>query len=158
MPDLTVSKEANAHPIPPAPAKGEGPSTRAVHAGEARPKPHHSLTDPVFQTSTYTFDDMADAARYQEAHAHGHPGDRFEYGRYGNPSVAAAEARLAALENAEGAIQVSSGMAAITCTLLTLLPAGSHVVMTDDSYRRTRQFCEEHLKRFNVACTVAPLG
>ncbi len=49
-------------------------------------------------------------------------------------------------------------MAAVTFPLLHLLPAGSHVVITDDSYRRTRQFCEEHLRRFNVSCTVVPLG
>ncbi len=121
MTHLTVSREANAQSTPDEPTQEEGPSTRAVHAAEARPKPHHSLTDPLFQTSTYTFDDMADAAAYQEAHAHGHPADRYEYGRYGNPSVAAAEARLAALENADAAIQVSSGMAAITTTLFALL-------------------------------------
>ena len=49
-------------------------------------------------------------------------------------------------------------MAAITYTLLHLLPAGSHVIMTDDSYRRTRQFCEDYLKKINVTCTVVPFG
>ncbi len=134
------------------------PSTCSVHAGETRPKPGHALIDPIFQTSTYTFDNMADAVTYQEAHNKGHVDDRFEYGRYGNPTVAASEARLAALENAETAIQVASGMAALTFTFLSMLPSGSHIVMTDDSYRRTRQFVEEHLKKFNIGCTVVPLG
>jgi cystathionine gamma-synthase len=136
----------------------QGTSTRAVHAGEIRRKPRHSLIDPIFQTSTYTFDNMAEACQFQEAHAKGHVADRFEYGRYGNPTVAAAEERLAALEKAESAIQVASGMAAITYTFLSILRSGRHIIMTDDSYRRTRQFCEEHLKRFNIACTVVPLG
>jgi cystathionine gamma-synthase len=133
-------------------------STCCVHAREARLKPHHALVDPIFQTSTYTFDNMAEAVEYQTAHLFGTVADRYEYGRYGNPTVAAAEARLAALEGAESAILVASGMAALTYTFLKLLPSGSHIVMTDDSYRRTRQFCEEHLKPFNVDLTVVPLG
>lgn len=134
------------------------PSTRSVHAGETRPRSGHALIDPIFQTSTYTFDNMADVVAYQEAHNKGHVDDRFEYGRYGNPTIAASEARLAALENAETAIQVASGMAAITFSFLSLLPGGSHIVMTDDSYRRTRQFVEQNLKKFNVECSVVPLG
>lgn len=137
---------------------GFEPSTRAVHAREVRRKPHHSLVEPIYQTSTFTFDSMADVVEYQTAHLFGPVADRYEYGRYGNPTITAAEARLAALEGAEGAIQVASGMAALTCTFLKLLPAGSHVILTDDSYRRTRQFCEEHLKSFNVDCSVVPLG
>lgn len=133
-------------------------STNAVHLGEQRQKPYHALSDPIFQTSTYTFDKMAEVKEFEEQHLTEYHSDRFEYGRYGNPTVAAAEVRLAALEHAQGAIQVASGMAAITCTLLHLLPAGSHVIMTDDSYRRTRQFCEDYLKKYNVACTVVPFG
>jgi len=135
-----------------------GDSTRAVHAGDAHLKPHHSLVEPIFQTATYTFDTMADAVDYQDAHVHGHVADRYEYGRYGNPTIAAAEARLAALEGAEAAVQVASGMAALAYTFLKFLPAGSHIVMTDDSYRRTRQLCEEHLRPFDVGCTVVTLG
>lgn len=136
----------------------DGASTQSVHAGAVWPKPHHSLVEPIFQTSTYTFDSMADVVEYQEVHVHGHVADRFEYGRYGNPTVAAAEAHLAALEGADAAVQVASGMAALAYTFLRFLPSGSHVVMTDDSYRRTRQLCEEHLKPFNVTCTVVQHG
>lgn len=135
-----------------------GPATRAVHAGEVRRKPQHSLIDPIFQTSTYTFDSMAEVCEFQAAHVKGHVADRFEYGRYGNPTVRAVEERLAALEKADGAILVASGMAALTYTFLSILRSGRHIVMTDDSYRRTRQFCENHLKRFNIECTVVPLG
>ncbi|MCE1255744.1 MAG: PLP-dependent aspartate aminotransferase family protein [Anaerolineae bacterium] len=135
-----------------------GSSTRAVHLGENRRKATHALIDPIFQTSTYTFDNMADARQFEQDHLSAPVSDRFEYGRYGNPTVAAAEKRLAALEHAEGAIQVASGMAAITFTLLSLLPGGAHLVMTDDSYRRTRQFCEEFLPRYNISCSVVPFG
>jgi len=135
-----------------------GHSTRSVHAGEVQSKPHHALVDPIFQTSTYTFDSMADVCAFEESHKNGSPVDRYEYGRYGNPTIAAAEARLAALENTDSAILVASGMAAITNTFLHLLPSGTHIIMTDDAYRRTRQFCETYLKRYNVQCTVLHLG
>lgn len=135
-----------------------GPSTRAVHAGTARQRPYHALADPIVQTATYTFENSADVAAYQEAHLHGAAGDRVEYGRYGNPTVAAAEKRLAALEGASGAVMFASGMAAVTTTLLALLSAGDHLVMTDDCYRRTRQFVQEYLPRFNITCSVVPMG
>src|SRR5512136_474879 len=135
-----------------------GASTCAGHAAERRRKPEHALVEPVYHTSTYTFDNMAAVCQFQTAHNLGHGVDRFEYGRYGNPTVAAAEARLAALEKADAAIQVASGMAALTYTFLHFLPSGSHIILTDDSYRRTRQFCEEHLRRIRVDCTVVPYG
>jgi cystathionine gamma-synthase len=141
-----------------APADLKGLSSRSVHAGEIRYKSQHALADPIFQTSTYTFENMADACAYQQAHLKSHVADRFEYGRYGNPTIAAAEARLAALENAGASILVASGMAAITDTFIHFLPGGSHIVLTDDSYRRTRQFCEKLLNRYGVDCTVVALN
>ena len=133
-------------------------ATASVHAGETRDKPVHALVDPVFQTSSYTFKNMAEVVAFQTAHNKGHVDGAYEYGRYGNPTIAAAEARLAALEHAETAILVASGMAALAFTFLQYLPSGSHVIITDDSYRRTRQLVEDHLKKFNVSCTVVPLG
>lgn len=53
---------------------------------------------------------------------------------------------------------MSSGMAAVTSTLLSLLYAGDHLVITDDSYRRTRQFCLTFLKRWGIECSVVPAG
>lgn len=135
-----------------------GPSTRAVHAGSSRSNPYHALIEPVFHTSTYTFEDTADVCEYMEAHKQGIISNRVEYGRYGNPTVNAAEIRLASLEGAESALLFPSGMAAVTTILLSLLSSGDHVVMTDDCYRRTRQFCLEFLQRFNITCTVTPMG
>lgn len=133
-------------------------STRAVHAGEARPKPHHALTTPVFHSSTFTFVDSADMVAFMEAQLTGQETPRLEYGRYGNPTVAAVERKLADLDGGETALLFSSGMAAITVTLLTLLPSGTHVVITDDCYRRTRQLVTQHMKRHGVAATQVPAG
>jgi cystathionine gamma-synthase len=135
-----------------------GDSTGAVHAGALREKPHHALTEPIVQSSTYTFADTRDLRKFMDTAIWGNADGRVEYGRYGNPTVAAAETRLAALEGAGDCVLCGSGMAATTLTLLALLSAGTHVVITDDSYRRTREFCLTFLKRFGVPCTVAPTG
>lgn len=135
-----------------------GPSTQAVHNGARRHSEHHSLTEPVLQTATYTFADTQDLRDFMDARMWGLHGDRTEYGRYGNPTVAAAEARLAALEGAQECVLFASGMAAITSTLLTLLNSGSHLIITDDSYRRTRQFCTNFLSRYGVECSIVPVG
>lgn len=135
-----------------------GFSTRAVHAGETRGKPHHALTTPIVQTSTFTFADTTDLVDFMEARMWGDETERTEYGRYGNPTVAAVERKLADLDSGEAALLFSSGMAAVTTTLLTLLSAGAHVVMTDDCYRRTRQFITKFLNRYGVEATQVPVG
>jgi len=135
-----------------------GFSTRAVHAGEARVKPYHALTTPIVQSSTFTFDNTADVVNFMEARMWGDETERTEYGRYGNPTVAAVERKLAELDGGEAALLFSSGMAAVTTTLLTLLAAGTHVVMTDDCYRRTRQFITKFLHRYGVEVTQVPVG
>jgi len=133
-------------------------STRVVHAGEKRVKPHHAITTPIAQTSTYTFENTQDLIDYMEAKLWGDETEREEYGRYGNPTIAATEAKLADLDSGEAACLFSSGMAAVTTTLLTLLSSGGHVIMTDDCYRRTRQFVTKFLTRYGVEATQVPMG
>ncbi|MCS6834721.1 MAG: PLP-dependent aspartate aminotransferase family protein [Anaerolineae bacterium] len=136
----------------------QGMGTRAVHGGVNRQNPYHALTTPLVQTATYTFKNTADLCAYMESHLWGGDENREEYGRYGNPTIAAAEARLAALEGADAAVLYSSGMAAITSLLLTVLKNGQHIVMTDDCYRRTRQFCRVFLAKYGVETSVVPMG
>ena len=135
-----------------------GPSTQSVHAGEARAKAHDSITPPIVQSSTYTFRDTAALVEYMEERMFWDAPQREEYGRYGNPTVRAVEARLAALEGGDDAVLVASGMAAITGTLLVFLGAGSHLILTGDSYRRTRDFVHGFLARFGVETTITPPG
>ena len=147
LPDLTET----------APDHRSGASTQAVHAGR-RANAYHSLIEPLVQTATYTFEDTADLRKFMEYRLWGPVEGRTEYGRYGNPTIAAVEARLAALEGAGDAVLFASGMAAITTTLMALLSSGDHVVLTDDCYRRTRQFCQTYLARWGIACTVVETG
>ncbi|HVI02759.1 MAG TPA: PLP-dependent aspartate aminotransferase family protein [Enhygromyxa sp.] len=127
-----------------------GPSTLAVHGGEPRIRSSRSITEPLVLASTYPFADTAELHAFMQ-----HELDRpEEYGRYGNPTVAAVEARLAALESGGepgvSAVLMSSGMAAITSTLLAMLRAGQHVIFTADVYRKTRVFARTYLSKFGV--------
>jgi cystathionine gamma-synthase len=135
--------------IPPNAALG----TRAVHAGEAAHKAHDAITTPVVNTATYVFKDTAALRDHFEGRI-----EREEYGRYGNPTVRIAERKIAALDGAEEAAVFSSGMAAATTTLLGLLKAGDHVVMTSDCYRRTRQFILTFLSRYGITSTLVEPG
>lgn len=135
-----------------------GDSTRAVHGGVRRRKAFNSLNTPIVQTATYTFSDTQDLIDFMERKTWGDGEDREEYGRYGNPTVASVERKLAALDGAEDAVLYASGMAAVTSLLLSVLPTGAHIVMTDDCYRRTRQFCLTFLSRFGIETSVVPMG
>lgn len=138
--------------------KTRGNSTRSVHAGTKRTKAHNALTTPIVQTATYTFSSTRDLIDYMESKTWGDGNEREEYGRYGNPTITAVEKKLAALDGAEDAVLFSTGMNAVTSLLLAVLPAGAHIVMTNDCYRRTRQFCQTFLKRFGIETSVVPMG
>lgn len=135
-----------------------GASTNAVHGGTKRQKAHHALHTPIVQTATYTFENTQELINFMEAQTWGGGTEREEYGRYGNPTVSAVEAKLAALDKGEDAVLYASGMSAITSVLLSVLPAGAHIIMTDDCYRRTRQFAQTWLKRLGITTTVVPVG
>jgi len=134
-------------------ASYRGLSTTVVHAGESRQNEYGAITTPIVQTSTFIFRN-ADEIRKLKAGAK----DRFEYGRYGHPTQFAAEAKLAALEGAEDAVLFSSGMSAITTTLYAMLRTGDHLIITDDAYKRTLDFCKACLPRFGITTTVVRMG
>lgn len=140
-----------------------GASTTAVHGRVQgrKSKPGNSLVTPITQTATYTFEDTADLCAFMDAKMWGGDAamaERGEYGRYGNPTVREVEKRLAALDNGDDALLYPTGMAAVTNVLLSILPAGSHVIFTDDCYRKTRQFCNTFLRRLGIETTQVPMG
>lgn len=126
-----------------------GDSTRAVHGGEREHPQSDALTTPIYQTSTFWFRNSEELRAYQEGRS-----NRDEYGRYGNPTWRAVERKLCELEGAEQAVLFASGMCAATTLFFALLPRGSHLVVTSDCYRRTRQFIEQFLTQHGVETTV----
>jgi len=138
-------------PAPQSPRPAVGPSTLAVHGGEDRLKPCFSMTDPIFCAATYTFADtqaLIDFVQQKQP--------REEYGRYGNPSEKVAERKLAALDGGEAALVYSSGMSAIAGVLLALLKSGDELVLFDECYHRTREFCAKHMGKFGVVTHQIP--
>ena len=133
-------------------------STSAVHDGADRVKAYNSLVDPIVQNATYTFGDTNDLREYMNGKLFGIDDSRIEYGRNGNPTVRAAERRIASLEGADDCVLFGSGMAAITTLLLTFLGAEQHLIISGESYRRSHQLCVNVFRRFGVACSVVPVG
>ena len=128
-----------------------GFSTLAVHGGEDRQKYANSITDPIFCAATYTFENTQAAIDFVAKKL-----PREEYGRYGNPSEKVAERKLAALEGGEAALLYSSGMSALAGLFLAKLQAGDEIVMFDQCYHRTREFCLKHLSKFGVVTHQIP--
>lgn len=126
-----------------------GRATSSVHGGELRQQEANAITTPIYQTSTFWFQNSQEVMDYQEGKT-----DREEYGRYGNPTWRAVERKLSELEGGEESILFASGMCAATTTFLALLPSGSHMIVTNDCYRRTRQFIEEYLQRMGVEVSI----
>ena len=135
--------------MPKTPAPPPGDSTRAVHGGERDHQASDAITTPIHQTSTFWFRDSEQLIAYQEGRL-----EREEYGRYGNPTWKAVERKLCELEGGEAAVLFASGMCAATTLFLALLPEGSHLIVTSDCYRRTRQFIRQYLARMGVTTTV----
>ena len=133
------------------PLDSVGPSTSAVHAGEARQKPGFSITDPIFASSTYTFPNTQSIIDFIEEKQ-----PREEYGRYGNPGERVVEDKLAALEGGEAAALFASGMGALVGLLMAHLNAGEEIVFFDECYHRSREFCRKHLTRFGVSFREVP--
>jgi len=108
-----------------------------------------AISTPIVQSSTFTFKNTDEVIAYNRGEY-----ESYEYGRYGNPTTAAVELKLRALEGAEDALLSASGMNAVTTMLIGLVPPGGHIVVTTDCYRRTRQFCRTVLPAMGIRTTV----
>ncbi len=109
-----------------------------------------AVSPPLIQTSTFVFDDVDS---FSSAMANSPGGPPWHYSRVGNPTVAAAENKIAALEHTEAAKMFGCGMGALTAAMFSCIGAGSHVVAVDTCYGTTRQVFEEYLPRFGVSHT-----
>jgi len=104
------------------------------------------LTTPIVQTSTFAFSSAAEMRRYLE----GGP-ELFLYTRYANPTVRDLEESLAALEGAEAALALSSGMAAMTTAVLSVARAGDEVLASASLYGGTVRLLTDFLPRLGIA-------
>ncbi|MBF9031987.1 O-succinylhomoserine sulfhydrylase [Rhodobacterales bacterium HKCCE3408] len=124
------------------------PRTRAVHSGTRRSQ-YGEVSEAIFLTQGFVYDSAEAAeARFLESGS-----DEFIYARYGNPTVAMFEDRIASLEGAEAAFATASGMAAVNGALMSLLRAGDHVVSSRALFGSCLYILEDVLTRFGVEVT-----
>jgi cystathionine beta-lyase/cystathionine gamma-synthase len=126
--------------------------TDVLHRGEGARDDAAPLTTPIYATSTFVFANAAELERYQEGTS-----SKFIYSRYANPTVEAAEEKIAALEQAEAALVTSSGMAATATALFGLLQAGDEVICSAAIYGGTLQVITGFLNKLGVASRFASL-
>ncbi|WP_254552251.1 PLP-dependent aspartate aminotransferase family protein [Kitasatospora sp. MMS16-BH015] len=129
---------------------GTGLSTRSVHAGTYEDPVTGAVGTPIFQTTTFAFTEDSYAAFDQ-----GHIRDVAIYGRYGSPNQWAVQEKIASLESAESGLVFSSGMAAITTTLLALTNRGGHIISSRDVYGGTFNLLREDMHQLGRSVTFA---
>ncbi|MEE8454406.1 MAG: O-succinylhomoserine sulfhydrylase [Limibaculum sp.] len=128
------------------------PRTRLVHAGQRRSR-FGETSEAIYLTQGFVYPDAeAAAARFKGESAEGEEG--FIYARYGNPTVAMFEDRIAALEEAEAAFATASGMAAVNAALMCQLKAGDHVVSARALFGSCSYIIETLLPRFGIGVTL----
>ncbi len=129
-------------------ARDFGFETRQVHAGQ-RPDPNTGARAvPIYQTTSYVFEDPESAAAYFNLQEYGNT-----YSRIMNPTVAVFEERMANLEGGCGAVAFASGIAAQAAALFTLLQPGDHVVSSSALYGGTVNQFKHLLRKMNVGLT-----
>jgi len=123
------------------------PATIALHTGYSPEREYGSRAVPIYQTTSYAFDDVEKASSLFNVEQGGHI-----YSRISNPTVAVLEQRMAALEGGTGAICTASGMSALFATFITLCSAGDHIVSSAQIYGSTATTLRYTLKRFGISC------
>ncbi|GAB2462828.1 O-acetylhomoserine aminocarboxypropyltransferase/cysteine synthase family protein [Xylanimonas ulmi] len=122
--------------------------TRALHAGSIPDAATGARAVPIYQTTSFVFNDADDAANLFALQKYGNI-----YSRIGNPTVAALEERIASLEGGIGAVATASGMSAEFITFAALVGAGDHVVASAQLYGGTVTQLDVTLRRFGVETT-----
>jgi len=130
-----------------------GPETIALHSGYQPESDHGSRAVPIYQTTSFVFDSVAEASSLFNVEKGGHI-----YSRITNPTVAVLEQRIAALEGGSGAICTASGMSALFVTFISLCSAGDHIVSATQIYGSTATLLKHTLKRFGIDCTFVAIN
>ena len=126
--------------------------TLGIRVGHRRtPEGEHS--EPIFATSSFVFDNAAEAA----ARFAGDNGGNI-YSRFSNPTVSAFEERLAAMEGGESCVATASGMSAILATCMGLLEQGDHIVSSRSIFGSTTMLFNKYLARFGIGTSYANLS
>jgi cystathionine beta-lyase/cystathionine gamma-synthase len=125
--------------------KADHPETQVARSAADLHKKNGPMALPIYQTSTFEVTDNDEQLRVTGSDSY--------YTRYGNPTNSVAERTVAALEGVDAALTFSSGMGAITTTIMALLKGGDHIVAQRDIYGGTHKFLSQWLPKFGVETT-----
>jgi cystathionine beta-lyase/cystathionine gamma-synthase len=125
--------------------KADHPETQVARSAADLHKKNGPMSLPIYQTSTFEVTDNDEQLRVTGSDSY--------YTRYGNPTNSVAEKTVAALEGVDAALTFSSGMGAITTTIMALLRGGDHIVAQRDVYGGTHKFLSQWLPKFGVETT-----
>lgn len=128
-----------------------GDATHCIHAGEERHGRKASITTDIAQTSVFVLPEVEELRKYAAGKS-----DAYLYSRYGNPTIRAAEEKIAALEGAEECVVLASGMAAELVTVLSVCQAGDEIVSMLDIYGGTTKLFENLLPRCGITVKLVP--
>ena len=128
-------------------SKDDSVANALAQLGRGPTTPGRSVNLPIEQSSTLLFDSLAD---FEAARAARYDKGTLYYGRYGNPASFALERMMASLEGGHGCISVSAGLTAVTLALMGAAKAGDQVLVADNVYMPTREFCDKVLVRYGV--------
>ncbi len=124
--------------------------TQAAHLGRDAKASHGFVNLPIYHGSTVLYETYQDFKELQNRRQNL---NEVIYGRYGTPLSFALENAVAEMEGAFAAVTTSSGLAAITASLLAFVEQGDHVLVSDSVYQPTRVYCDRVLKRFGTETT-----
>jgi O-acetylhomoserine (thiol)-lyase len=150
MPDSNGSRPKSSERQP---TRSFGFDTRMLHAGHIPDADTGARAVPIYQSTSYVFNDADYAAQLFELKQYGNI-----YTRINNPTTAVFEERIASLENATGAVAFGSGMAAQLATVMTLLEPGDEVVASAHLYGGTRTQFVHTFKKLGIQTTFVDPG
>lgn len=126
-----------------------GQATKAVRAGLRVDPTTRALNTPIYETTTFAYEDMASYERISAAALAWQP-DNFFYSRTQNPTTAALERKIAALEGTEDAAITACGMGAVNMALLSQLKTGDHFITSDDMFVVSKLSLEDIYTRYGI--------
>jgi cystathionine beta-lyase/cystathionine gamma-synthase len=127
-------------------------ATDLIHRSEGATRDVEPLTTPIYETTTFVFENADEVRLYNEGKS-----PKFLYSRYANPTVTAVERKIAALEGAEAGLVLSSGQAATTTALLSIVQAGDEIVCSSAIYGGTLHLIADLLPRFGITARFVSL-
>ena len=147
-----MDKDKNIDEVKPMKKKGLSFDTMSIHSGAKGNNPCNALNPPIFQTSTFVFDNVEQVKKVMAFES-----DDYVYTRGNNPTLRLFENRMAALEEGNASVAFASGMAAISSTLFSFLKPGNNIIVHNTLYGSSYNVVTKLLPEYEISCRIVNL-